>query len=167
MNTQIASISTSSVNPSARVGELSRSPLKLRRIIFMRVGYLVMGGGLAATKWPALLGRSEPWPLYEGVSTYMLVAMGLLALIGLSHPIKMLPILLFECMWKVTWLAAVAGPLWIRGEMDAETSKVATATLWVTVVLAAVPWPYVFTQYLRTKRGSPDVPTPTKLPLDL
>jgi hypothetical protein len=49
----------------------------------MRLGYLVMGAGIAVTKWPLLIDRNEPWPLFEGVATYMLVAMGLLAFLGL------------------------------------------------------------------------------------
>jgi len=76
----------------------------------MRVGYLEMGLGLAVTKWRKLIARHGHWPLYEGVTTYLLVAMGVLALIGLRHPSKMLPILVFESTWKPAWLAAVACP---------------------------------------------------------
>src|SRR5947209_7495443 len=66
--------------------------LTVRRLNLMRVGYLEMGLGLAATKWATLITRQGHWPLYEGVTTYLLVAMGVLALIGLRHPAKMLPI---------------------------------------------------------------------------
>jgi hypothetical protein len=128
--------------------------LSLRRINLMRVGYLVMGVGLAVTKWPSLINRDEPWPLYQGVANYMLVAMGLLALVGLRYPVKMLPILLFESAWKVMWLTAVALPLWLRDELDSDASKVAGASLWVVIVLAVIPWRYVFSQYV-TARGHP------------
>ncbi|HYO60535.1 MAG TPA: hypothetical protein VEU29_01390, partial [Actinomycetota bacterium] len=63
------------------MGTSTSAPLSQRRLNVMRIGYAVMGVGLAATKWPLLIGRDEPWPLYEGVSTYTLVAMGLLALL--------------------------------------------------------------------------------------
>jgi len=104
------------------------------------------------TKWPLLINRTEPWPLMEGVATYMLVAMGLLALLGLRYPVKMLPILLFESAWKLLWLTAVALPLWTAGQMDPATWETTYATLWVVVILAVIPWRYVFAQYV-TKRG--------------
>ena len=128
--------------------------LSVRRLNVMRIGYLVMGVGLAVTKWPLLFNRTEPWPLFEGVSTYMLIAMGLLALIGLRYPVKMVPILLFESAWKLLWLAAVALPLWTADRMDAATTELASALLWVVIILAVTPWRYVVAQYV-TKHGDP------------
>jgi hypothetical protein len=115
----------------------------------MRIGYAVMGVGIAVRNWPLLFDRSEPWPLYEGVTKYMLVAMGLLALLGLRYPVKMLPILLFESAWKLLWLGAIAVPLWIRGDMDAATSEVAASVLFVVIILAVIPWGYVIKSYVR------------------
>ena len=128
--------------------------LSVRRLNLMRVGYAVMGVGIAVRNWPLLVDRSEPWPLYEGVTKYMLVAMGLLALLGLRYPVKMLPILLFESAWKLLWLGAVAVPLWIADEMDAATAEVAGAALWVVIILAVIPWRYVFTQYVVNRGDS-------------
>jgi hypothetical protein len=128
--------------------------LSVRRLNVMRIGYAVMGAGIAARNWPLLVNRSEPWPLYEGVTKYMLVAMGLLALLGLRYPVKMLPILLFESAWKLLWLGAIAVPLWIRDDMDTTTAEVAGAALWVVIILAVIPWRYIFMQYV-VKRGDP------------
>lgn len=139
--------STSASNGKSK-GEPSTA-LSVRRLNVMRIGYAVMGVGIAARNWPLLFNRSEPWPLYEGVTKYMLVAMGLLALLGLRYPVKMLPILLFESAWKLFWLGAIAVPLWIRGDMNAATSEVAGSVLFVVIILAVIPWRYVFTQYVR------------------
>src|SRR4051794_29182257 len=125
------------------------SGLSVRRLNLMRLGYLEMGLGLALTKWPSLITRQGHWPLYEGVTTYLLVAMGLLALIGLRHPAKMVPILVFESIWKIGWLAAVALPLWAHHQLDPTTTKVATAVLFGVVVVAVTPWRYVYAQYLK------------------
>src|ERR671914_2592456 len=143
------------LNASANNGKskgAAAATLSVRRINVMRVGYVVMGVGIAVRNWPLLVNRSEPWPLYEGVTKYMLVAMGLLALLGLRYPVTMLPILLFESAWKLLWLGAIAVPLWIRGDMNAATSEVAGAVLWVVIILAVIPWRYVITQYV-TKPG--------------
>ena len=132
--------------------EETAAGLSVRRLNVMRIGYAVMGIGIAARNWPLIIGRSEPWPLYEGVTKYLLVAMGLLALLGLRYPVKMLPILLFESAWKLLWLSAIAVPLWIRDDMSSATSEVAGSVLWVVIILAVIPWRYVFTQYV-TKPG--------------
>lgn len=130
-----------------------RGALTVRRINIMRIGYLVMGVGLAIRKWPLMIDH-EPWPLMEGVANYLLVAMGLLALLGLRYPVKMLPILLFESLWKLIWLGVVAVPLWARGTMDAATSELASSILWVVIILAVTPWRYVIDQYV-TGKGDP------------
>lgn len=140
---------------AGRSRDLDRSMgLSVRRLNVMRIGYAVMGVGIAARNWPLFFNRSEPWPLYEGVTKYMLVAMGLLALPGLRYPVKMLPILLFESAWKVLWLGAIAVPLWLGDGMDPATSEVAASVLWVVIILAVIPWRYVFTRYV-VGRGDP------------
>jgi len=48
----------------------------------------------------------------------------------------------------------VALPLWTADQMDSATLKVASACLWVVIVLAVVPWRYVVTHYV-TKPGDP------------
>lgn len=124
------------------------------RLNVMRFGYFVMGVGLAVTHWPLLFNRTTPWPLFEGITTYLLVAMGLLALLGLRYPVKMLPILLFESAWKLLWLAAVALPLYRADRMDSATMDVTVALLWVVIILVVIPWRHVFTQYVVAK-GDP------------
>lgn len=121
------------------------------RLNLMRVGYFVMGAGLAVTKWPELLAR-EPWELKEGTVLTMLVAMSVLALLGLRYPQRMLPILLFEVGWKLTWLGFVAVPLWLDGDLTGATRDQAAAVLWVAVIIAVIPWRHVVTGFV-TARG--------------
>jgi hypothetical protein len=136
--------------------------LSLRRLYLLRFGYLVMGGGLAVFKWPAFITHDGPWPLWEGVVQCILVAMSVLALLGLKYPVKMLPILLFESLWKLTWLAVIALPQLTGDGLDAATTEEFTKILWVVVILAVIPWGYVGRQYLaapgerwRTKSAAP------------
>lgn len=121
------------------------------RLNVMRVGYLVMGGGLAITKWPQLVAHG-PWELKEGTVLIMLVAMSLLALLGLRYPQRMLPILLFEVAWKLIWLGVVALPLWLNGNLTGATREQAGWILWVVVIIAVIPWPHVLSQFV-TARG--------------
>jgi hypothetical protein len=113
----------------------------------MRVGYLVMGLGLAVTKWPELV-HHEPWELMRGTVVTMLVAMSVLALLGLRYPQRMLPILLFEVGWKLAWLGLVAAPLWADGKLTGATREQADAVLWVVVIIAVIPWGHVIRQFV-------------------
>lgn len=133
----------------SRIEEVSLQPeLSVTRVNLMRAGYLLMVAGLAATKWP-LLPDASRLPLYEGVTVCMLIAMSLLALVGLRHPVRMLPVLLFETAWKLLWLAAVALPRVLAGDLDAATSQVLASCTLVVVVIAVTPWRYAWRTYVR------------------
>jgi hypothetical protein len=125
--------------------------ISLPRLYALRVGYLVLGLGLAVVQLPLFL-RHEPWTLAEGVMNCMLAALSLLGLLGLRYPVRMLPVLLFESAWKLIWLGVVALPLWISGQMDAATLEATYACLWVVIILAVIPWRYVYTRYV-AERG--------------
>ncbi len=127
----------------------ARSPASFPtwRLNVMRVGYFVMVVGLAATKWPELLAGG-PWELKEGTVLTMLAAMWVLALMGLRYPQRMLPILLFEVGWKLIWLGVVALPLWLDGNLTGATREQTVAVLWVTIVIAVIPWRHVVSQYV-------------------
>lgn len=132
-----------------RARTAARSELSLTRLYLMRAGYLLMGVGLALVKWP-LLPAAASLPLWEGVTLSLLTAMGLLAFLGLRYPVKLLPLLLFESAWKLLWLALVALPKAITGTLDAAAAAVAVNCSLVVVILAVIPWRYVWTQYVRT-----------------
>jgi hypothetical protein len=122
--------------------------VSLPRLYLLRLGYLVVAVGLALTKWPLLINHDRPWPLFEGVETCMLVALSLLAFLGLRYPLQMLPILLFELGWKFIWVAVVVLPLWISNQMDPATLQVFYSCLVVLIVLAVIPWRYVVAHYV-------------------
>lgn len=122
--------------------------LPLWRLNLMRVGYAVMGVGLAVVRWPDVIGYDHSMPLYEGVVAVLLTAMSLLAFLGLRYPVRLLPILLFESLWKLIWLSVVALPAVVAGEVDAAMSETIFNCSLVVIVLAVVPWPYVWQRYV-------------------
>ena len=127
--------------------------IKLWQVNLLRVGYLVVGVGLAVFKWP-LLSDHATWSLAEGTVECVLVALSILALLGLRHPIRMLPILLFEVAWKLIWLGVVVLPLWTDGNLEGATRVQTGEVLWVVIVLAVIPWRYVIRTYV-TAAGEP------------
>jgi hypothetical protein len=136
------------------------APLSLVRLYLLRGGYLFFAVGLVVTKWPLLIGHDLTWPLFEGVETSILVAFSLLAVVGIRYPLRMLPLLLLECLWKLIWLAAVALPLWAADQIDEATLQVVFACSSVLIIVAAIPWDHAVSQYVtgRGDRWRPDHP---------
>jgi hypothetical protein len=124
--------------------------LSTRRVNVMRIGFAFMGVGLAIVKWPVLAQGAQALPVMEGVVTCLLTAMGLLAFLGLRYPVRMLPILLFEVTWKIIWMAAVAVPHLIAGDLDAEAGAVLFNCSFVVIIIAVVPWDHVWRRFVRT-----------------
>ena len=130
--------------PSTATPELS-----LVRLHGMRAGYLLMGVGLALVKWPKL-PDAHTMPLFEGVTWCLLAAMSLLALLGLRYPVKMLPILLFETLWKVLWFGVVALPQALDGGLDRAASDTVVSCSLVVAIIAVIPWRYAWDTFVQT-----------------
>jgi hypothetical protein len=124
--------------------------LSIRRMNVLRFGYAFWGVGLAIVKWPLLLNNAQDLPVMTGAVACMLTAMSLLAFLGLRYPVRMLPILLFEVIWKVIWIGAVAVPHLISNDLDSETGDVLFSCSFVVVIVAVIPWRHVWTRYVRT-----------------
>jgi hypothetical protein len=124
--------------------------LSTRRLNFMRCGYAFMGVGLAIVKWPNLVQNVSALPVSEGVVACLLTAMSLLAFLGLRYPIGLLPILLFEVIWKVIWIAAVAVPHLVADDLNAATREVLFNCSLVVIIVAVTPWRYAWKRYVRT-----------------
>ena len=143
---------TSSRPPAAvalpTVGSLT---LPAFRLNLMRAGFLLMGGGLAIVKWPLLL-HAASLPVIEGATLIILTAMSLLAFLGLRYPIGMLPIMVFEVLWKVLWFAIVALPHVIANDIDASFETFLFSMLFIIPIIAVTPWDFVWKRYV-TNRG--------------
>ncbi len=124
--------------------------LSTRRLNVMRFGYAFLGVGLAIVRWPVLIQDAPSLPVMEGVVTCLLTALSLLALLGLRYPVRMLPILLFEVAWKVIWIAAVAIPHLVADDMNTATREVLFSCSFVVIIIAVIPWRYVWRRYART-----------------
>ncbi|WP_328324841.1 hypothetical protein OHA70_34315 [Kribbella sp. NBC_00382] len=128
---------------------LKPEELSTRRLNVLRAGYAFMAIGLIIVKWPVVLQDARSLPVMEGVVACLLTAMSLLAILGLRYPVKLLPILVFEVLWKLIWLAAVALPHLIAGDVDTETGSVLFTCSFIVVIIAVIPWRFVWTQYVK------------------
>jgi hypothetical protein len=62
----------------------------------------------------------------------------------------MIPILLWELLWKTMWLLLIALPQWLAGTMGPLTSQtVVDCLVGVVLVPLALPWGYVIANYVK------------------
>lgn len=74
-----------------------------------------------------------------------------LPVFGLIHPLRWLPIVMFEIVYKITWLVIVAYPLWSTNQLVGSPAEEMTyAFLWVALAIVAMPWGYAFRTYVWT-----------------
>lgn len=121
------------------------------RLYLLRAMYLLVAIGLGSLIWPQFFNRTHPWAYADGIIACMLLAFSALSLLGLRYPLQMLPILLWELVWKTVWLGVIALPLWRSGQVDEVTSANTFACSLVILVAIAIPWRFVFDHYVRKK----------------
>ena len=119
------------------------------RLYLLRAMYVFMAVGLAIFELPALR-HPENLSRLEGVVLSVLAAFALLAVLGIRYPLKMLPLLLFEFVWKSIWVLAFGLPLLLANRLDPGTTETLTACLMgVVLVPLVMPWGYVLKHYLK------------------
>ena len=120
------------------------------RLYLLRAMYLLLAVGLGLSIWPSIVSPPVAAADSKTVVRALLGAIGLLALLGLRYPLRMLPLLIFELVWKAIWLLAFALPLWLNNALDANASGNAFECLaGVVLVLLVTPWDYVLQTYVR------------------
>jgi hypothetical protein len=136
-----------------RKGLHSMSEVSTFRLYLLRAMYVFTVVGLAIEKLPALL---HPTNLSPGDSVILSVlgATALLAVVGIRYPIKMLPLLFFEVVWKSIWMLVFGLPRSLSGGLDPGVSFGGPETLiaclvGIVLVPLAIPWGYVFKQYVK------------------
>jgi len=130
-------------------GELALPDVSNLRLYLLRAMYLLMAVGLGITIWPGIVAPGNVSHMGSVVRS-MLGALALMSLWGLRYPIKMLPILLFEFMWKVIWVVAFGLGPWLSGELDPGRQETLFECLMgIALVPIAVPWGYVLRHYIR------------------
>jgi membrane protein DedA with SNARE-associated domain len=65
--------------------------------------------------------------------------------------VRLLPVLLFESAWKLIWLSVVALPATLAGHVDDALASVIFSCSLVVVIVAVVPWRYVWQRYVTSE----------------
>lgn len=123
--------------------------VSLLRLYVLRATYLLLVIGLGGMIVPQLFSHE---PMARGVIASLLGAVWVLAILGLRYPLQMLPLLMFEFVWKTIWFFAFGLPQWLAGHVPptfAEDSKAIVAG--VILMPLVIPWGYVYRQYIKAR----------------
>jgi hypothetical protein len=107
-----------------------------------------MAAGLAVYIWPAVIHHTNDFAVAQGVRVALLAGLGATAALGLRYPVQMLPVMLFEMVWKAIYLTAFALPLWSAHQISAAVAEDIKAVLMVVIFIPLIPWHYVFAHYV-------------------
>jgi len=116
------------------------APVSLVRLTLLRLCYAFIAFGLGVQILPRLFSVTANAPFNEGVVDVMLAALAILCVLGLIAPLRMLPLLVFEVVWKVLWFAAIALPRWIEGSLDDAIMTNLVAIGLVLPYILIIPW---------------------------
>jgi hypothetical protein len=118
-------------------------------IYLLRLLYALMFFMLGNTSWSYIFNHKGPWEADHAMAWAVWTAFATLAGLGIMRPLKLLPIILLEIFYKVLWLILVAYPLWSKGTLtDSPEAYQTMVFLGVLITIVAVPWGYVFAQYI-------------------
>jgi hypothetical protein len=123
------------------------SEVSLVRLYVLRAAYLLLVIGIGAMILPEIVSH----PLASrGVIASLLCAVWALAFLGLRYPLEMLPVLMFEFVWKAIWMIAYGLPQWTSGQLPPTFAEdffnIAFGVLLMPLV---IPWGYVWRRYGR------------------
>jgi len=118
------------------------------RLYLMRLLYLLNFVLLGLDVWPAIISHKGAWDPLHGVAFSFWAALSALSGLGLRYPLKMVPLLLLQFVYKAVWLVAVALPMW---SVVRSTDLGHAMAIGVVVDLVCIPWPYVLAHYVKER----------------
>lgn len=140
----MASFAMSSSLPRENAAELDVS---LVRLYLLRATYLLLVVGLGAVMVPEIVSHA---PISRGVIPSLLGGVWVLAFLGLRYPLQMLPLLMFEFVWKSIWMISYGLPQWLAGHAPPTFAEdFASIAMGVILMPLVIPWGYVYRRYVK------------------
>jgi hypothetical protein len=122
-------------------------------IYLLRLLFTLMFLFLTYDSWTHIFNHTGPWENANAAAWCMWGSYSVISFIGILRPLKMLPIVLFEIVYKIAWLAIVAYPLWVNNELIGSPAEGMTRVfVWVVLPIVAMPWRYFFRTHILGKQ---------------
>ncbi|MEL7317296.1 MAG: hypothetical protein AAFN04_01505 [Pseudomonadota bacterium] len=118
------------------------------RVVALRVVYLLIILGLSSFVWQQLLFEAAELATMTGVAKAMMAALVILCLFGLRYPLDMLPVLIFELLWKMIWMLLIALPAWLGDRWTDSLQTLFFECVGVVILLVLIPWRYAWARWV-------------------
>ncbi|PCJ97180.1 MAG: hypothetical protein COA50_05955 [Flavobacteriaceae bacterium] len=120
------------------------------RLHIMRALFFLNFISVGFDNWSKVLFPEEQLDLMTGVAVSFWAGFALLNLIGVRFPLKMLPILMLQLLYKSGWILGTYLPAKSSGLLDAGLKEF----FWICIAgivlnLFIIPWGYVYREYLK------------------
>ena len=127
-----------------------KKPVPIWRQHVIRGAFLLAFVGLATDNWSTVLFPSEQLDPWTGVAVSFYAAYSLLCLLGIRFPLRFLPLLLIQLIYKSAWLYSTYLPAYRSGALDEGMES----WFWVMapgilIDLLVIPWRYVYQAYFK------------------
>jgi hypothetical protein len=114
--------------------------------------YTILGAGLSGIVMifaPGLsqrmFGMGEQDPIFFGIAASIWFAFGLMSIFGLKSPLKFLPVLCMQLIYKSVWIIGVIVPLIVTNKLpDYAGLIIVIMVSYIIGDLIAIPFHYVF-----------------------
>ena len=126
------------------------------RISLLRFYYVLMIFVLGIDVWTAIFTHKDLWEPMTAVGYSLWATFAVLSVIGLIHPVKMIPIILLNITYKIIWLSIVAYPLWNLNQLEGSGAEGLTKSNFIGFIIdiVIIPWGYVFKNYILVSKKS-------------
>jgi hypothetical protein len=119
------------------------------KIYLLRLLYALMLIFLGKDAWGFIFTHKGAWDPQEAMNFSIWASYAVLSIPGLLHPLKMLPIILLEILYKCIWLVLVAYPLVASNQLSGSPAEgMVYVFAMVVLPIVAMPWKYAFRKYL-------------------
>jgi hypothetical protein len=139
---------TSSVAEASREAEQGADrQVSLFRLYLLRANYLLWAVAGLFLALPPLFDHGAD---QRGMIDSMFAGLWVMGLLGLRYPLQMLPIFLFEFVWKTAWLFAFGLPQWLAGPASPRLREdligIGNGPILFGLI---IPWGYVWRHYIK------------------
>jgi len=92
-----------------------------------------------------LFGMGDQDPIFFGIAASIWLAFGVMSVFGLRHPLKFLPVLCMQLLYKSVWVVGVIVPLAVTGNLpDYAGLIIVIMVSYIVGDLIAIPFHSVF-----------------------
>lgn len=125
-------------------------PVPTWRQHVLRLVYFLGFIGLAKDNWSTVLFPDDTLAPLTGVAISFYAAFSLLCLLGIRFPLKFLPLLLIQFLYKAAWLVSTYLPAYQANLVNDQLNS----WFWVMapgimIDVLVIPWGFVYREYIK------------------